>query len=308
MAGRAESAVTLLQLPLSEFPSALTLRAALNHLLAKAYFSIGDLYRAIDHCKLGYGARKKALGHHHPLFLESTEFLVHLFRATDRITIHEDLRAAHLLPYQLAYLRQIDDLEVAFTISNEAALGPMTDLLATLKQEDPTPATSLLERLGNFSCWEFEVEALGFDTRVSLLTILADLEDYERLFLLAIRGNVARNPSPGRTRPVLDTLLRNDAFSGDAETVQMLVEIGADIESSRDSLHNWRGLGSAYDSMTPLHLAANKNHLAVVEILAKNGANKEARDAANNTPLMLADQNANTDVVELLLEHGASIE
>ncbi|KAL2844114.1 hypothetical protein BJY01DRAFT_248356 [Aspergillus pseudoustus] len=304
--GKPDSTTRLLQLPLSEFPSDPIVRARLNHVLAKGYFAVGNIDRAIDNCKLSQIARKKALGHHHPLFLESTELLIHLFRATDRITGNATLR--QFKPYQEEFLEQIDDLEVAFTMSKEDALGSMIELFATLEHEDSNPARSLLERLGHFTTWDFAVDVLGFGNRTSLLTILADINDYDRLMLLAIRGNVTPNLPPGRTRPVLDALLRSAALAGNKERVTLLLEIGADIEANRSGLKHSRELGPGYDSMTPLHLAANMNHIAVVQALVKHGANKEARDFGNNTPLMLADQNGHTDVVELLLENGAGID
>jgi hypothetical protein len=308
MAGRPQSSINLLQLPLSEFPNDLVTRSSVQHILAKAYFAIGNLARAIDNCKLSQATRKKALGHHHPLFLESTELLVHLYRATGRAAEAEDLRRIHFSPDQKAFLAALDDLDLAFRTSKEAALASMTELLATLKFDGPTPATSLLERLGDFTTWKFDATVLGFDTHASLLAILADLGDYERLSLIALRGNIYRNPSPNRTRPVLDAILREAALSGNPIRAQMFLDTGADIEADHDSLPDWHKVGPEYDSMTPLHIAAKSGHVDVVGILSRAGANKEARDKDNNTPLMLADANHHVDTVDLLLEHGASID
>jgi hypothetical protein len=308
MAGWPQSSINLLQLPLSEFPNDLVIRSSVQHILAKAYFAIGNLARAIDNCKLSQTTRKKALGHHHPSFLESTELLVHLYRATGRAAEAEDLRRIHFSPDQKAFLAAVDDLDLAFTTSKEAALASMTELLASLKFDDPTPATSLLERLGDFTTWKFDTIVLGFDTQASLLAILADLEDYEILSLVALRGNIYRNPSPNRTRPVLDAILREATLSGNPIRVQMLLDAGADMEADHDSLPDWHKVGPGYDSMTPLHIAAKSGHVDVVGILSRTGANKEARDKDNNTPLMLADANHHVDTVDLLLEHGASID
>ncbi|KAL3488150.1 hypothetical protein BJX62DRAFT_181820 [Aspergillus germanicus] len=308
MTGWPQSSINILQLPLSEFPNDLVTRASVQHILAKAYFAIGNLARAIDNCKLSQATRKKALGHHHPMFLESTELLVHLYRATGRVAEAEDLRRIHFSPDQKAFLAAVDDLDLAFRTSKEAALASMTELLASLKFDDPTPATSLLERLGDFTTWKFDTTVLGFDTQASLLAILADLEDYEIFSLVALRGNIYRNPSPNRTRPVLDAILREAALSGNPIRVQMLLDAGADIEVDYDSLPDWHKVGPEYDSMTPLHIAAKSGHVDVVGILSRAGANKEARDIYNNTPLMLADKNHHVDTVYLLLEHGASID
>jgi hypothetical protein len=308
MTGWPQSSINLLQLPLSEFPNDLVTRASVQHILAKAYFAIGNLARAIDNCKLSQATRKKALGHQHPLFLESTELLVHLYRATGRAAEAEDQRRIHFSPDQKAFLAAVADLDLAFRMSKEAALASMTELLASIKFDDPAPATSLLERLGDFTTWKFDTTVLGFDTQASLLAIFADLEDYERLSLVALRGNIYRNPSPNRTRPVLDAILREAALSGNPIRVQMLLDAGADMEADLDSLPDWHKVGPGYDSMTPLHIAAKSGHVDVVGILSRAGANKEARDKDNNTPLMLADANHHVDTVDLLLEHGASID
>ncbi|KAL3441659.1 hypothetical protein BJX65DRAFT_244319 [Aspergillus insuetus] len=308
MAGWPQRSINLLQLPLSEFPNDLVTRSSVQHILAKAYFAIGNFARAVDNCKLSQTTKKKALGHHHPLFLESTELLVHLYRATGRAAEAEDVRRLHFSPDQKAFLAAVDDLDLAFRTSKEAALTSMTELLASLKFDDPTPATSLLERLGDFTTWKFDITVLGFDTQASLLAILADLEDYESLSLVALRGNIYRNPSPNRTRPVLDAILRGAVLSGNPIRVQMLLDTGADIEADHDSLPYWHKVGPEYDSMTPLHIAAKSGHVDVVGILSRAGANKEVRDKDNNTPLMLADANHHVDTVDLLLEHGASID
>jgi hypothetical protein len=307
-AGKPDSTIKLLQLPLYEYPTDPVVRSSVQHLLAKAYFAVGNFDRAIDNCKISHATRKKTLGHYHPLFLESTELLVHLFRATRRTAEAEDLRRLHFSPAQTEFLGLIDDMELAFKTSKEAALACMTDLLATFKVDDRTPATSLLERLGDFATWEFEAVVLGFDTQLSLLTILAELGDYYKLPLLAIRGNIHLNLSSNRTRPILDTLLWKAAMANNAIRFQMLLDIGGDIEADHNCLEDWNTVGAEFNSMTPLHIAARSGHIDAVRILLKGGASKEARDSDNNTPLMLADKNRHADTVELLLEHGATID
>eukprot|EP00038_Savillea_parva_P030329 m.77084 g.77084 ORF g.77084 m.77084 type:complete len:1322 (+) comp9113_c0_seq1:214-4179(+) len=61
--------------------------------------------------------------------------------------------------------------------------------------------------------------------------------------------------------------------------------------------------------VTPLAIAAKKNHADVVRYLLKLGAQKEKADDFGLTPLMMAAQHENVslDIVEALLEAGASV-
>lgn len=54
---------------------------------------------------------------------------------------------------------------------------------------------------------------------------------------------------------------------------------------------------------TPLHLAALKNHLGVVVTLINNDADINACDNDGNTPLHLASQAGHASIVKFLLEH-----
>ncbi|MCG8339799.1 MAG: ankyrin repeat domain-containing protein, partial [Cytophagales bacterium] len=51
---------------------------------------------------------------------------------------------------------------------------------------------------------------------------------------------------------------------------------------------------------TPLHLAAQEGKTAVVEILLREGADKELRDRDEHTPLELAQLNSHGEVVKRL--------
>jgi ankyrin repeat protein len=56
----------------------------------------------------------------------------------------------------------------------------------------------------------------------------------------------------------------------------------------------------------PLHIAAEKGHLAVVVLLCAAGATVDARDDEFNTPLMLAAAGNHHECVLYLMERGAS--
>lgn len=51
---------------------------------------------------------------------------------------------------------------------------------------------------------------------------------------------------------------------------------------------------------TPLHLAAERGHVEIVEALLKNGANPKLTDADGQTPLVLAEENNHAAIVALL--------
>ncbi len=56
---------------------------------------------------------------------------------------------------------------------------------------------------------------------------------------------------------------------------------------------------------TPLHFAAYNGHAEVLELLLKDGANVDERNANNSTPLHFAAQEGHVKAVELLLKHNA---
>jgi len=67
-----------------------------------------------------------------------------------------------------------------------------------------------------------------------------------------------------------------------------LIEKGANIEAVNR------------DKKTPLHCAAGRGHLAVVQYLVSKGASKEALDMKNRTPLQLAITEKRNDVTSFL--------
>ncbi|MFC1552508.1 ankyrin repeat domain-containing protein [Candidatus Latescibacterota bacterium] len=125
-----------------------------------------------------------------------------------------------------------------------------------------------------------------------------------------------------------DTPLHKSAINGRTETVQLLLDIGADIEAKnnwgRSPLHEPYGntetvrllLDRGADieatdnsSETPLHRAANFNKTARVQLLLDRGADIEAKDYHGWTPLhSAAGIIGNTETVQLLLDRGADIE
>ncbi len=106
-----------------------------------------------------------------------------------------------------------------------------------------------------------------------------------------LRAKVVQKP---RQPSQLDKELLEAAEYGDAKKVKTLLEAGGADPNTKDE----------YGS-TPLHWAALKGHLDVVELLLKHGADPNVKDEDGSTPLHDAAWNGHADVVELLLKHGA---
>ena len=62
------------------------------------------------------------------------------------------------------------------------------------------------------------------------------------------------------------------------------------------------------DSLTPLHLACNRGHLDVVEVLLTSGAMVNSKTTDKLSALHYAASRGFTDIVEVLLSHGANID
>ena len=81
-------------------------------------------------------------------------------------------------------------------------------------------------------------------------------------------------------------------YKGQAENVFQLINKGTKVAVTK---HGW----------TPLHLAANKGHLSVVQILLKAGCDLDAQDDAEDTALYIAAALNHKKVVKILVEAGA---
>jgi ankyrin repeat protein len=91
--------------------------------------------------------------------------------------------------------------------------------------------------------------------------------------------------------------LHRAVVGGSIALIQMLLDKGADLEA--------RELVKSY---TPLHLAARYAVHEVVSLLLDRGANINAKAADEDTPLHLAAKHARLEVARLLLDKGANIE
>lgn len=91
--------------------------------------------------------------------------------------------------------------------------------------------------------------------------------------------------------------LHNAARSGDADLVIKLIQSGMDVNQPN------------LEGQTPLMLAvqADKNALAVTDLLLTQGAQVNETDRYGNTALIYAAQVGDLDVVKALVEHGANM-
>ncbi|KAM0013940.1 putative ankyrin repeat-containing domain-containing protein [Helianthus debilis subsp. tardiflorus] len=83
------------------------------------------------------------------------------------------------------------------------------------------------------------------------------------------------------------------ASSGNVEIVNILLDIGADINLKNDG------------DRTALYYAASKGWVKVAEILLSNGAKINAKDKVGCTPLHRAASTGNSELCKLLIEEDS---
>ena len=85
------------------------------------------------------------------------------------------------------------------------------------------------------------------------------------------------------------------AYLGQRETVEYLIENGADVNA----------VAGNTTGFTPLTGAVSQNHTEIAKVLVKNGANVNHSYEAGFTPLTHAASSGDTELVIFLLDHGA---
>ncbi|KAI9375106.1 hypothetical protein BJX61DRAFT_200915 [Aspergillus egyptiacus] len=282
--GKLSIVTELLNIPLCDLQQDPLAEASAHHILAKTYFAGGHSTQAKKHCDASLDLRRRNLRPDNPCYLETAELFVQVLRADGEQWTADTVRMDVFSSLQDRFLYRIDALEAAFKGPRDEVRMLMSGVLTELDAEGFSP-DDLLESLGPSDTWGYPTEVLGFSTDISLLTILADVDDFEKVILLISRGNVTVGLPDGRIRPAVDTLLRIATLRGQRERVEILLDLGADIEATDDTVFAWRDLTDDYPGMTPLHIAAVEGHAAVVECLLRRGANIEAMNSLHQTPL-----------------------
>ena len=100
---------------------------------------------------------------------------------------------------------------------------------------------------------------------------------------------------PTRPYPALATAV----FYNKPMTVELLLQRGANV-NIQTSLND-------QISPSPIHLAAGKRLVQVVDILLQHKPNLELRDSQNQTPLLIACRQLDSKIVERLLTAGADV-
>ncbi|XP_018321808.1 GA-binding protein subunit beta-1 [Agrilus planipennis] len=113
--------------------------------------------------------------------------------------------------------------------------------------------------------------------------------------LLTIENNGANGQVPQITWVTeLGKQLLKAASEGNTEEIRLLVGKGAPFTA------DWLGT-------SPLHLAAQNNHLDVCCLLLRAGISKDARTKVDRTPLHMAAYKGHYEIVECLLTNGAEV-
>jgi ankyrin repeat protein len=93
------------------------------------------------------------------------------------------------------------------------------------------------------------------------------------------------------------TALHWAAMNGDLELTKLLLTAGAGVTAT-----------TRVEALTPLALAAQKGHAAVIAALLKAGANPNLTNDLGSTPLMWASASGDVDSVKALLAAGADVD
>ena len=164
----------------------------------------------------------------------------------------------------------------------------------------------------------------------TFLHLAASRGTYDGLIRFSVKSSGADVNARDTTNG--DTPLHYAVWHGHIESVRLLVELGADVESLNDE--EWRPIHTAAlyrrrkifsllvdelgadanarcnNGLTPLHIAANEDQTTIaMQLLTKFGADVNARSVGGYTPLHIAARNFDKKlgVIKLLIAFGADV-
>ncbi len=179
--------------------------------------------------------------------------------------------------YLINYFKKVIYLFV-ITGFISANAGSYEDFFVAIRQDNPGAIQQLLTR--------------GFD---------ADTVDPKGQHGLHL---AIQEPSPKAAQALLDWPKTNvNALNANGESPLMLAAIQGQTEMVASLIK--KGADVNKTGWTPLHYAASKGHLAIMDLLLENHAYIDAESPNGTTPLMMAAQYGTTPAVKLLLDAGA---
>ena len=167
---------------------------------------------------------------------------------------------------------------IAFSIHFSAFSGSYEDFFVAIKQDDAKTVAALLSR--------------GFDANTRNPAGESGLS-------LAIREPALKVASTLIASPKTNVEARN----GKDESPLMLASLSGLLDVAKQLID--RGADVNKPGWAPLHYAATKGHVAVMDLLLENHAYIDAASPNGSTPLMMASMYGTASAVKLLLEAGA---
>lgn len=99
--------------------------------------------------------------------------------------------------------------------------------------------------------------------------------------------------------------MNRSCYYGDEIGVRILLSQGADPNGK--DYDNYPDCVAPIEFSSPLYSAVSGNHIEVVTILLKSGADPNILEGEGVTPLVEAVRIENVEIVKLLLKHGAKV-
>ncbi|RYG64092.1 ankyrin repeat domain-containing protein, partial [archaeon] len=107
-------------------------------------------------------------------------------------------------------------------------------------------------------------------------------------------------PTPAKAQRQFHTDIHQASWQGDVQLVRSFLDAERRLVNSADETDYGEG-------WTPLHYAAYRGHLEVVQVLLSAGASVNSVNAFNFTPLYYGAQQGRKEVCNALMEYGADV-